>query len=72
MELLQSSRFTESSAEDKDLTQKLYFNINEWIDFLVNPSSWIKQKRLLTTLISKAESLRERKDEDGTRRKTNS
>lgn len=44
IELLQSSKFTKESLETKDITQKVYHNISEWIDFLTRPKRWIAKK----------------------------
>lgn len=44
IELLQSSNFTKESLETKDITQKVYHNISEWIDFLTRPKMWIAKK----------------------------
>lgn len=43
-ELLQSSKFTKDDEQSKDVTQKVYHNIAEWIDFLTQPGKWIAKK----------------------------
>lgn len=53
IELLQSTKYTNSSDEQKDITQKVYHNISEWIDFLTNPTVWVQKKGLLQTLTYK-------------------
>ena len=53
IELLQSSKYTKASNEEKDVTQKVYHNISEWIDFLTSPTNWVQKKGLLQTLTYK-------------------
>ena len=35
---------TDLSQEEKDVVQKTYFNINQILDFLSEPSMWIRRK----------------------------
>ena len=44
IELLQSSKYTKDDQQSKDVTQKVYHNIAEWIDFLTQPANWIAKK----------------------------
>ena len=44
MELLDSSKFTEGDVQSKDVTQRVYHNISEFIDFLAQPVTWINKK----------------------------
>lgn len=53
IELLQSANYTKDSPESKDVRQKVYHNINEWIDFLTNPKQWIGKKGMLQILTAK-------------------
>lgn len=53
IELLQSSKYTKGDLESKDVTQKVYHNISEWIDFLVNPALWVKKKGKIQMLTQK-------------------
>jgi len=50
IELLQSSKYTKDSVESKDVTQKVYHNISEWIDFLTNPKEWVRKKGMVQLL----------------------
>ena len=40
-----SARFTNLDEKEKDIEQRTYYNINELMDFLMNPSAWIKLKK---------------------------
>jgi hypothetical protein len=53
VELLQSANYTKDSAESKDVKQRVYYNISEWIDFLTNPKQWIGKKGMIQILTSK-------------------
>lgn len=53
VELLQSKKYTEDSSESKDVTQKVYHNIAEWIDFLTNPRIWVQKKCKIQILTNK-------------------
>jgi hypothetical protein len=53
VELLQSQKYTKDLAESKDVTQKVYHNIGEWIDFLTNPNLWIREKGMIQILTNK-------------------
>ncbi len=53
IELLQSQNYTKDSMESKDVTQKVYHNISEWIDFLTNPKGWIRKKGMIQILTNK-------------------
>ena len=44
IELLQSTKFIKEDISNKDITQRVYHNIAEWIDFLTNPMKWIAKK----------------------------
>ena len=41
-----SETFTNLTAEEKDITQKTYHNINEILDFLSNPTRWVRRKSI--------------------------
>ena len=59
VEMLESKKFTELSPDEKDKAQKVYSNINEWINFLTNPMGWIGKNGLigrLTTNLFKGDS----------------
>ena len=47
IELLESPKFTKQSETDKDITQRVYHNISEWIDFLTRPAQWVQKKSLI-------------------------
>ena len=53
IELLQSAKYTKDSAESKDIKQKVYHNICEWIDFLTNPKVWVGKKGMVQMLTQK-------------------
>ncbi len=53
IELLQSDKYTKDSAESKDIKQKVYHNIGEWIDFLTNPRTWVQKKGRIQMLTKK-------------------
>ena len=38
-----SKQFTDMNAEDKDVLQKTYYNINQILDYLENPVRWFKR-----------------------------
>ncbi len=50
IELLESSKYTKDSQESKDVTQKVYHNIGELIDFLTDPRNWISKKGMIQML----------------------
>jgi hypothetical protein len=50
IELLQSQKYTKDTIESKDVTQKVYHNISEWIDFLTSPREWIGKKGMIQIL----------------------
>lgn len=59
IELLESSKFTALPPDEKDKTQTVYANINEWINFLTNPMAWIRKKgmiQMFTTNLFKGDS----------------
>ena len=39
-----SSKYTSLSAEEKDVMQKTYYNIDQILTFLLNPIQWMKSK----------------------------
>jgi hypothetical protein len=49
---LLSKEFTDMNAEDKDVLQKTYYNINQILDYLESPARWFKHinrfKQVLT------------------------
>lgn len=53
IELLHSSKFTKDDKESKDVTQKVYHNIGEWIDFLADPRKWIRKKSMIQLMTQK-------------------
>jgi len=64
IELLQSAKHTKDSCESKDVTQKVYHNISEWIDFLTNPKVWIRKKGMIQMLTNKLKGAKpERKEQ---------
>jgi hypothetical protein len=40
-----SHTFTNLDKEEKDITQKTYYNISQIFDFLLEPTKWIKRKQ---------------------------
>lgn len=52
-ELLESSKYTKEDHESKDVTQKVYHNIAEMIDFFAQPRNWIAKKNRLQLSIQK-------------------
>ena len=52
IELL-STKFTALTPDEKDRTQAVYANINEWINFLTSPMSWVRKKGMIQLLTSK-------------------
>jgi hypothetical protein len=50
---LMSSKFTALTPDEKDRTQAVYANINEWIDFLTSPMNWVGKKGLIQLFTSK-------------------
>ncbi len=40
-----SSQYTNLSPEEKDLTQKIYFYLNEILTFFANPASWVNKRQ---------------------------
>lgn len=53
IELLQDRKFIEKTEAEKDITQRVYHNISEWIDFLTNPRVWVQKKGMIQNLKSK-------------------
>ena len=45
--LLTSDKLTQSDPQQKDITQQVYHEVNEIIDFLTSPTKWISKKGLL-------------------------
>jgi hypothetical protein len=45
-----SQRFTDLDPQEKDTTQKVYFEIVQLLDFFSNPLGWIKKKNKWTGL----------------------
>ena len=63
IELLQSSKYTKDDISSKDLTQKVYHNISEWIDFLTNPIYWVRRKGMIQNLTQQLKGVKpERKE----------
>ncbi len=48
-----SHEFTELGADEKDVLQRTYFNLNQMLDFLIAPTRFIQKKK--SRLISSAE-----------------
>jgi hypothetical protein len=46
--LLTSDKLTQSDPQQKDITQQVYHEVNEIIDFLTSPTKWIGKKGLLS------------------------
>ena len=42
-----SKKFTELTETEKDVVQKTYYNINQILDFLINPQGWINRRTKL-------------------------
>jgi len=40
-----SSDFTNLDPTEKDVWQRTYFNLNQWLDFLIMPSRYINAKK---------------------------
>ena len=53
IELLESAKFTELPPDEKDKLQTVYSNINEWINFLTSPMSWVRKKGMIQMLTTK-------------------
>ena len=53
IELLSNAKFTNKDKTEKDMTQKVYHNISEWIDFLTNPRLWVQKKGVIQNLTSR-------------------
>ena len=51
-DLLTSEKYMKDDPQSKDITQKVYYNIGEWIDFLTNPRVWIAKKSRLKLIQS--------------------
>ncbi len=51
-ELISSLKHTELTPEEKDIKQRVYHNINEWIDFLASPRKWVAKKGMIQTINS--------------------
>lgn len=70
IELLSNAKFTKQTEAEKDITQRVYHNISEWIDFLTNPRVWVQKKGMVQNLKSKLTARKaERKDVKDGRRK---
>ena len=39
-----SKKYTNLSETEKDVIQKTYYNINQILDFLVNPQGWVNRR----------------------------
>ena len=39
--------YTKSDPIEKDVTQRTYYNVNQILDFLINPTGWVKKKSKL-------------------------
>ena len=39
-----SNSYTKSDPTEKDVTQRTYYNVNQILDFLINPNRWIKKR----------------------------
>jgi hypothetical protein len=52
-----SYSYTKSDPIEKDVTQRTYYNVNQILDFLINPTLWVQKKSKLkqayTNLASK-------------------
>jgi len=63
IELLESSVYMKDTSEAKDIKQKVYHNISEWIDFLTNPVRWVGKKARIQLLSEKLKGVKpERKE----------
>lgn len=49
-----SKKYTNLPAEEKDVLQRTYYNINLLFDYLLNPMDWMKKKTNLKQLMSNA------------------
>lgn len=47
-----SRKFTELGAADKDVLQRTYFQLNQWLDFMISPLKTIQSKK--TPLVNQA------------------
>jgi len=36
--------YTKSDPIEKDVTQRTYYNVNQILDFLINPNRWVQKK----------------------------
>ena len=48
---LLSKKFTDMNAEDKDVIQKTYYNINQILDYLDSPLKWFKKRNRLQQVL---------------------
>jgi len=51
-----SRKYTDLDVKEKDVRQRTYYNIDQMITFLLNPTGWIKKRskwQLLTNLKGK-------------------
>lgn len=58
-----SYNYTNSDPIEKDVTQRTYYNVNQILDFLINPTRWVQKKSAIkqayTNLASKVKPNRE-------------
>jgi hypothetical protein len=40
-----SSEFTNLDANEKDVQQRTYFHLNQWLDFMIAPQRYITQRK---------------------------
>lgn len=52
-----SRSFTELDQTEKDVEQRVYYKLNQWLDFFVNPRKWMEQKKSLQTRLTGSEAV---------------
>ncbi len=60
-----SKSFTKMTAEEKDISQKVYFHLNEILDFLISPVGWVKKKSTKYPSVSEGINPTQRREGNG-------
>ena len=62
-----SNEFTNLTADEKDVWQRTYFNLNQWLDFLLSPSRYmtVKKSRIMSQMEKLTTAKREKATADG-------
>jgi len=45
-----TKRFTDLSAEEKDVQQRVYYKLDSWLDFFINPVGKINKRKSLNNI----------------------